>query len=1077
MVAPDGTHEEAFETEIAEYLAAHGWEYSESDEGYDVERAIWPEDVHWWLYETQPEEYAKVVRVGTGAEAADREALLASLVSRLDTPMNSGGGTLNVLRRKFSHTRGATAHLRMCQFKPATTLNREVTEQYRKVRLRVVRQVHFSPKRGDSRSIDLVFFVNGLPVAACELKSFFKQKWHTAISQYRNDRNPAGQPLLGFGTRALVHFAVDDDQVHMTTRLAGEKTYFLPFNRGHEDTGAAGNPPNPDGAATSYLWEQVLQRDNWLAILGSQMFLKTEADEDPATGKIKRSTVLMFPRYHQWRAVTKLMDSITEMGPGHRYLIEHSAGSGKTNTIAWTAHRLARLHDQANEKVFDKVLIVSDRRVLDAQLQQAVEQVDDTVGTVAVIDSAAVRRSGGSKSRALLDALTGSALIVVVKIQTFPYVKGLLETTLGDRNFVVIVDEAHTSQSGKTAADLKKVLTEGGQVTDEDEVDSQDVVNQVVEADAARERKIAAETAARAGAQNVSLLAFTATPKAKTKTLFGRENDEGKPVSFDVYPMRQAIEEGFILDVLRGYQTYKTAFEIEQRGENGVVTGITGREGPDDDADRLVDPKIASRKIMRFANLHPTNVGQKVEIIVEHFRANVAQLLDGHAKAMVVTDSRQAAVRYKIETDKYLAQKGYAYQSIVAFSDKISDDEYGLTDVTEASMNPGLGSDLAREFRRPEYRLMLVADKFQTGFDQPLLCAMYVDKRLPDVHAVQTLSRLNRTYRAPSGEVKDRTFVLDFVNDPEEIREAFLTYYLEAHVETATDPNLVHRLATKLAQARIYTPADVERYAEAWWAPTQSHAGLAAAVTPARDEFVNRWTDANSQQDSQALDELRTFRKDCGSYVRLYDFMSQVVDYSTSDLEKLSEFLRQLTRLLPSEEAGGDVDVSGLELRRVRQIDQGKADIALSGDQDTPSLTGITGVGSGLSRQDPQQELLSEVVARINALFGAEFADPQIEGFVIAAAGLAEEDPRIAEQIDNNAVDQFLASPDLRETLTDAAVLNEGAFGKLTGALTGENERADEFIRLIGAYLYQSRRLRTIDDTVPEPADSDPELP
>lgn len=1062
MAAPDATREEAFETEIAEHLATQGWEYSENDEGYDVQRAIWPEDVHWWLSETQPDEYAKVVRVGTAAEAADREALLTSLVSRLDTPMSSGGGTLNVLRRKFSHTRGATAHLQMCQFKPATTLNRDVTEHYRKVRLRVVRQVHFSPKRGDSRSIDLVFFVNGVPVATLELKSFFKQEWRTAVTQYRKDRDPAGQPLLGFGNRALVHFAVDDDQVHMTTKLAGEKTYFLPFNRGHEDTGAAGNPRNPHGPSTSYLWEDILQRDTWLAILGSQMFVKTEADEDPVTSRIKRSTTLMFPRYHQWRAVTKLVGVITGEGPGRRYLIEHSAGSGKTNTIAWTAHRLARLHNQANEKVFDKVLIVSDRRVLDAQLQQAVEQVDDTVGTVAVIDSAAVRRSGGSKSRALLDALTGSALIIVVTIQTFPYLKGLLETTLGDRNFAVIIDEAHTSQSGKTAADLKKVLTQGGQLTDEDELDSQDIVNQMVESDVSREQQIAQETAARAGARNVSLLAFTATPKAKTKALFGRDNDEGKPVSFDVYPMRQAIEENFILDVLRGYQTYRTAFEIEQRGDDGIVTSITENEAGD--ADRLVDPQAATRKIMRFAKLHPTNVGQKVEIIVEHFRANVAHLLDGHAKAMVVTDSRQAAVRYKVEVDKYLAQKGYGYQSIVAFSDKISDDEYGLVDVTEASMNPGLGSDLAKGFRRPEYRLMLVADKFQTGFDQPLLCAMYVDKRLPDVHAVQTLSRLNRTYRAPSGELKNRTYVLDFVNDPNEIREAFLAYYLEAHVETATDPNLVHRLATKLSQARIYTPADVERYAKAWWTPTQSHAALVAAVTPARDEFVSRWVEAGEQHDSQALDELRAFRKDCGSYVRLYDFMSQVVDYGTSDLEKLAEFLRQLTRLLPSDETGVDVDVSGLELRRVRQIDQGKAEIGLSGDQDTPGLRGITGVGSGVSHQDPQHELLSQVVARINALFGTEFADPQIEGFIVAAAGMAEEDPRIADQIDHNALDQFMASPELRETLTDAAVLNEDAFGKLTEALIGENDRADEFIRLIGEYLYQSRRLRMADE-------------
>lgn len=1057
MTARDATSEEALETEIAEYLGAHGWEYSKSDTGYDAKRALWPEDAFWWLEETQSDEYAKVVRVGTPAETKDREALLDSLVRRLDTPMTSGGGTLNVLRRKFSHTRGSTAHLKMCQFKPATTLNSEVTENYRKVRLRVVRQVYFSPKRGDSRSIDLVFFVNGLPVATAELKSFFKQEWRTAVKQYREDRNPAGQPLLGFGSRALVHFAVDDDQVHMTTKLAGEKSYFLPFNRGHEDTGAAGNPPNQDGVATSYLWEEILQRDNWLSILGSQMFLKTEADEDPATGKIQRSTTMMFPRYHQWRAVNKVLDSVANEGPGHRYLIEHSAGSGKTNTIAWSAHRLARLHDHSNEKVFDKVLIVSDRRVLDAQLQQAVEQVDDTVGTVAVIDSSAVRRSGGSKSKALSDALTGSALIVVVTLQTFPFVKKELETTLGDKNFAVIIDEAHTSQSGTSASELKKVLTDNGQVSTDEEIDSQDVVNKLVSDSAVRERKIATETAARAGAANVSMFAFTATPKAKTKDIFGRPNDEGQPVSFDVYPMRQAIEEGFILDVLRGYQTYRTAFEIEQQGSQGVETGIEA----DGEDGRFVDPDAASRKIMRFAKLHPTNVGQKVEIIVEHFRANVAHLLDGHAKAMVVTDSRQAAVRFKMEIDKYLKRAGYDYRTIVAFSDKISDEEYGLVDATEATLNPGLGSDLAREFRQPNYRLMLVADKFQTGFDQPLLCAMYVDKKLPDVHAVQTLSRLNRTYRAPSGELKDRTFVLDFVNDPEEVQEAFLAYYLEAHVETETDPNLVHQLATKLAEQRIYTPIDVERYAEAWWASKQSRPTLTSAVQAPLGEFYRRWEYAKDQHDEEELEALRQFRKDCGSYVRLYDFMSQVVDYGTTDLEKLAEFLRQFARLIDLGETSTDVDVTGLELRRVRQIDQGNADIGLAGDQDTPGLRGITGTGTGRTRQDPELELLSEVVARINALFITEFADPQIEGFVRAAAGMVEDDPQITEQIDNNAQDQFLDSPKLRETLTDAAVMNEGAFGKLTGALTGENDQADELIRIIGQYIYRSRRGKT----------------
>ncbi|MFD9749336.1 type I restriction endonuclease subunit R [[Kitasatospora] papulosa] len=1060
MTTGDQTREEAFEAEIAEYLAAHSWEYSESDDGYDKKRALWPDDVHWWLSTTQSEDYEKVVKVGTSTEQADKDALLDALVARLDTPMGSGGGTLNVLRRRFSHTRGATAHFRMCQFAPTTTLNPTVTKAYESVRLRLARQVHFSSARGDNRSIDLVLFVNGLPVATLELKSFFKQEWRTAVKQYKQDRQPKGQPLLGFGTRALVHFAVDDDEVWMTTKLAGDKTHFLPFNRGHVN-GAKGNPSNPNGAATSYLWEEVFNRHNWLHILGALMFLRKDEDKDLVTGKIKRTTTLLFPRYHQWRAVRRIVEEVRDGGPGRRYLIEHSAGSGKTNTIAWTAHCLAQLHDGDNHKIFDKVLIVSDRKVLDRQLQEAVSQVDDSGDSVAVIDSAAVRRSGGSKSRALLDALTGPALVVVVTIQTFPYVKSLIDTTLGDKVFAVIVDEAHTSQSGKTANALKKLLTEGGQVNEDEAVDTQDVINELLSADDEREQRISAETAARAAPPNVSFLAFTATPKHRTKTLFGRAGDDGMPESFDVYTMRQAIEEGFILDVLRGYQTYRTAFEIEERSAGGVVSTISS-----DDDGHLVDPKVATKKIMRFKNLHPSNIGQKVEIIVEHFRANVAHLLDGQAKSMIVTSSRPAAVRYKIETDKYIRAKGYKFKTIVAFSGAISDEDYGLENATEASLNPGLGSDLAREFRRPDYRLMLVAEKFQTGFDQPLLCAMYVDKQLPDVHAVQTLSRLNRTYRAPSGEAKDQTFVLDFVNNPADVQSAFLQYYTEAHVETASDPNLVHQLATKLAQPGIYTRADVERYAEAWWGQ-QRHSALAAAIAPARDEFANRWTDATDRDDSEVLNELRTFRKDCGSYVRLYDFMSQVVDYATTDLEKLAEFLRQLVRLLAVDDPHADVDLSGIVLKRVRHIDQGKAAIALSGDHETPGLRGITGIGTAVAR-DSQQVLLSEVIAKINSLFGGEFADPQIGGFVTAAAGMAEEDPLIAEQIDNNAQDQFLISPDLREALTDAAVLNEGAFGKLTGALTGESERAEELIHLIGAYLYQSRRARTEPETGPE---------
>jgi type I restriction enzyme, R subunit len=623
------------------------------------------------------------------------------------------------------------AKFRMCQFAPASSLNPKTVADYEAVRLRVMRQVIYSPDGGGGR-IDLVFFVNGLPVATLELKTYFKQQALSAVEQYRKDRDPKGQPLLAFG-RTLVHFALDDDEVWMTTRLAGTETSFLPFNRGTAD-GGKGNPPTPGEAATSYLWERVLQRDSWLNILGSLMFLRHEENTDPITGRASKKSTLIFPRFHQWEAVTKLVAAVGAEGPGARYLVQHSAGSGKTNTIAWTAHRLARLHTAENHKVFDKVLVISDRKVLDRQLQDAVRQVDNTSDLVITIDAAEVRRAGGSKSKALAAALSGKSLIVIVTIQTFPFVMDLMTGDLAGKNFAVIVDEAHTSQSGATAAELRKVLTTGGiEIAEDEEISAEDVLN----------AKITAMTSARANPQNVSYLAFTATPKSKTLTLFGRKDPadpSGLPRAFHLHTMRQAIEEGFILDVLRGYQTYKTAFEIEQRAAGGIKTSTDTGVGHDADAD-LVDAKAAARGIMRFVKLSEVNIGQKVEIIVEHFLANVAHLLERHAKAMVVTDGRLAAVRYKRAIDKYIAYKKYPLKTIVAFSGSVKDPDLEIEDATESSMNPGLRSDLAAEFRRMDYRVMIVADKFQTGFDQPLLCAMYVDKRLPDVHAVQTLSR------------------------------------------------------------------------------------------------------------------------------------------------------------------------------------------------------------------------------------------------------------------------------------------------------------------------------------------------
>ncbi|PFG43796.1 type I restriction enzyme R subunit [Isoptericola jiangsuensis] len=1021
----DAAAELALEVEIAEYLAAHGWLYSPNDTGYDPAVALFPDDVFGWLEATQPDELTKVVKAGSTSGAKQRQQLLAALAKRLDAPTSHGGGTLNVLRRPFAHV---NAHLEMCQFKPATSLNPTTSARYEAVRLRVMRQVHFSPVKGDSRSIDLVFFVNGIPVATAELKTSFKQDIGAAKDQYRNNRDPKGQPLLGHGNRALVHFAVDDDEVWMTTKLAGTKTYFLPFNRGTAD-GGAGNPPNPHGPASSYLWERVLQRDAWLNILGALMFVKHEEHVDPISGKRSKSSTIMFPRFHQWEAVTSLVSAARYEGPGQRYLIQHSAGSGKTNSIAWTAHRLARLHDNANAKVFDTVLVITDRTVLDDQLQAAVRQIDDKRELVVTIDDTEVRKAGGSKSKALAQALTDKRLIVVVTIQTFPFVmKELAENAaLRGNQFAVIVDEAHTSQTGATASKVKEVLAGGGVEVPDGEagVDEEDLVN------AAVEELIAALQAQRARSANVSYFAFTATPKAKTLELFGRpeaDDPEEIPKAFHLYSMRQAIEEGFILDVLRGYQSYSTAFEIERTAvENSVAAGSGG-------PGELVDEKAASRAIMTFVKLHPTNIGQKVRIVVDHFRANVAHLLDGHAKAMVVTASRKAAVRYKVEIDAYLRTMGFTdMQALVAFSGSLDDEEYNIENATEATMNPGLASsDLAEEFKAAQYRVMIVADKFQTGFDQPLLCAMYVDKRLDGITAVQTLSRLNRTYRAPSGEVKEKTFVLDFVNEPHDIQASFEPYYAEARIETTTDPNIVHEIAAKLAEADIYTDDDVEAFAHAWFTRA-GHGALSAAIKPPKDTFAILYSSAKARSDAAEVERLELFRKDAGTFVRLYDFMSQVVDYGSTSLEKLSVFLRQLVRVIAVDRLNATVDLSDVVLKRVKQIDRGQIDLGLSGDA---VLSPASEAGSGAKR-DPNMVALNEIIARINTLFAGDFEPGTVEGFVRSAAAEVSRDPQVVEEIEANEIDQFRKSPTVPNKVIDAVLDVPGLMEKMTGEAIG----------------------------------------
>ncbi|WP_327038378.1 type I restriction endonuclease subunit R [Micromonospora maris] len=1003
-------NEVVFESEICAYLDSHGWIYSANDTGYDRERALFPEDLFAWLEETQQAAYVKALKA-----AGSQAKFLDVLTTALDKPLEHGGGTLNILRNGVLYIGGG--RLKMAQFRPDTSLNATTNEQYAAMRVRVMRQVHFST--ADQRSIDLVFFVNGIPVATVELKTDFTQSLDEAINQYRKNRHPLTngrpEPLLSFGHRALVHFAVSNDLAAMTTKLEGEKTHFLPFNMGHDS--GAGNPPGEGGrSATAYLWERVWEKDSWLTIIGRLMIVETKEEWDVATGTSVRRTSMLFPRFHQWEAVTKIVAAVREEGVGHRYLIEHSAGSGKTNTIAWTAHRLARLHVN-DKKVFDSVIVVVDRNVLDGQLQEAIRQIDGSGKIVTTISPADVRKAGAkSKSGLLATALKNGELIIAVTVQTFPHALHEIQadTSLKGRRFAVIADEAHSSQSGQISRKLRAVLTaeEIKEIEEGGEVDVESI--------------LAAEMTERAESENISYFAFTATPKNKTLELFGRKGPDGKPVEFHLYSMRQAIEEGYILDVLRGYQSYDTALKIAGRAASA--------DG------ELVEEATARKGLMRWVKLHPTNISQKVQIIVEHFHINVAHLLEGKAKAMVVTDSRRAAVKYKKAIDAYIAKRAaedasYNYRTLVAFSNsvKMDEDEEWASDwgprpskdeeFTEAKLNPGAGADLAAAFKGTTYKIMLVANKYQTGFDQPLLSAMYVDKKLSGVTAVQTLSRLNRTHRTAGGEQKRKTFVIDFVNKPEDIRTAFEPYFTNATLETETDPYIVVHLSNKLDQIGIYTPEQVREVA-ALWVTHKGNNALSAAISPAKNDFARRYAAAIEADDKVTLNTLDLFRKDVSTYVRLYDFMSQIVNYGGTYMEMLSIFLRLLEKVIADSSWAAEVDLSDVVLVGVKHTKATAVDISLTGDG---QLKGIGAAGTG-TRKEPKYVALQVVIDKMNDLFGAEsFSSSQIREFVQGLVERLLAYPDLVNQAKVNSKKQFMESQDFQAAVTEAVIDNQEA--------------------------------------------------
>lgn len=940
------TNKYAFESHVETMLQRGGWQQGSCAE-WDQERALFPVRVLSFLKETQPQLWAQMESLhGAGLQPL----VLNTLVKELELK-----GTLHVLRHGFKFY-GKT--FRMAYFKPAHGLNDEVLTLYGKNQLTLTRQVLCHPDRHDT--VDLLFALNGLPVATCELKNpITGQTWRNAVVQYQNDRDPRA-PLFRFKQRALVHFAADPDEVHMTTRLQGQATHFLPFNRGSHPGAVqcgAGNPQHLSGYRTGYFWQEVLQSDSFLDVLGHFMFIeKSEEKIDDGQGGQRRieKESMVFPRYHQLDAVRKIIRVATQEGPGKNYLIQHSAGSGKTNSISWLSHRLASLHDAADKKIFDCVVVITDRRVLDDQLQDAIYQIEHAQGVVKAIDQ---------DSKQLADALIDGTQIAITTLQKFPFVlRGLLkaagaesrekatdqekqqaktwQAAISKRKYAVIVDEAHSSQTGESAREMKQILGSGSNGNEESEPDWEDRLNQVIQS--------------RGRQPNLSFFAFTATPKGKTLELFGRKGADGLPEPLHIYSMRQAIEEGFILDVLKNYTTYAMYYNLLKAAED----------------DPELPKKKATKQLAKFTTLHPYNIEQKTEVMIEHFRHTVKQRIGGRAKAMVVTASRLHAVRFKLAFDRYIAENGYNdVRPLVAFSGTVRDPDTGL-EYTEPGMNrdvitgkPISEGQLPGRFESSDYRILLVANKYQTGFDEPLLHTMYVDKRLDGVQAVQTLSRLNRMIPG-----KDAPFVLDFVNDAENIFRAFKPYYDKTGLQQISDPTQLEKLKHELDAEQVYHHSEVEAFAQIFYKPPEKqspsdHAHLQKHLQPAVDRF-------NTLDDD---DKRQEFRDKLSGYVQLYAFLSQIIPYGDPELEMLYSFGKLLLPSLRLQRDHAPVNVADdveLQYYRLQRIYSGPIDLKQG---DAEGAKSPTEVGTGKAQDEKAP--LSQIISVLNERFGTEFKE------------------------------------------------------------------------------------------------------
>jgi len=965
------TTEKTFEAAIVQSLIENGGFAQGNAPDYSPELGLFKYEVLHFLQETQPQNWEKISGIH-GSDVDNR------IIQRIYKEMDLRG-SLDVIRNGFTDY---GVRFRLAFFKPESGLNPETQELYNKNSLKIYRQIFFSSQ--NKNSVDLVIALNGIPIATFELKNHFTgQTTDHAKIQYATSRDTR-ELLFAFKKRAMVHFAVDPEEVFMTTKLDGEKTFWLPFNKGHNK--GKGNPPNPGGYKTEYLWKEILIKDSWLDII--QRFIHLQVEEIEIDGKTFKKEKLIFPRYHQLDVVRMITDDAKIAGSGKNYLVQHSAGSGKSNSIAWLAYRLSSLHDSSDNRVFDSVIVVTDRRVLDQQLQNTIYQFEHKTGVVQKIEKDANQ---------LACALASGSHIIITTLQKFPFVIEKV-SDLPTRKYAVIIDEAHSSQGGEAHKKMKEVLTTSENDTETDESDdysAEDFIREQVEKSAK----------ARGKQNNISFFAFTATPKYKTLAIFGIKGLDDKPEPFHLYSMRQAIEEGFILDVLENYANYQLYFKLSKAIEE----------------DPLLNKKKAARAIGRYVNFHPYNLAQKTEIIIEHFRQVVAKKIGGRAKAMFVTSSRKLAKRYFEEFNRYINENGYTNELkvLVAFSGYVIDDNYP-DGVSETQLTGYGEKELPRIFEKEEYKILIVADKYQTGFDQPLLHTMYVDKKLSGVKAVQTLSRLNRT--APG---KENTFILDFVNDRESIFEAFQPYYERTIVAEEPDINHLFDLKHKLDEKQIFWQSEIEAFANIYFRPsgkltTKDQAHLYAYIDPAIDRFRAIPTE----------DEKDEFKKSLRTWTNLYAFLSQIMPFVEPDFEKFYAYAKLLQTKLPKRELSETLQLTdeiAMEYYRLQKVKEGSIDLVKGEDGELDGLS-----EAGIKRAKEEKAPLSEIIDVLNERFGTEFEEADRLFFEQIEAELIQDD-KLKTQAKVNKIDTFkFAFEDIFiNKLIERMEQNQGIFDKI----------------------------------------------